>query len=303
VSLQTELEHQYGIEIRQWRDMKDVVCVETQKHGHLCLKPFHFPAEEVQFIADVLQHLERKGFPYSPRMQTTRQGQYWMSYGHRRYILTNWIHGQAPAFEHPTQLRKSVRTLARFHKHAQNMDATCIPIGRNRVPNLEKRFRDAEGRIGLNHDKVKDTKPFQEICREAIRHLKTANAKRAIAAEAACTAFVHGDFNYPNIVVDEHKHHQLIDFENTSHYVRMEDLAHIIHRNHPWQADGGLRLIEVYDQVRPIHGDDLRLLVALLCEPYPLIRMLRQKRPIRSGTLPAAAVIVKYATSLRKLVE
>lgn len=298
VSLRRQLEHQYEIQIIQWHDQKDVARVQTLKHGDLCLKPFQFPAEDVQFIADVQTHLQRSGFLYSPRMFVTRHGHSWLKYNNHRYILTNWIAGQSPSYKRHSQLRKSVRTLAVFHQYAQNLGTVCMPAARDRIHTLEQRFQEADACIAENRSRVRESRAFRALCDEALRHLRTAAAQRAIFAEATTKALVHGDFNYPNLIVDEQGHHQLIDFENTSHYVRMEDLAHIIHRNHPWELDGTKRVMEVYNHVRAISQDDLRLLVALLCEPYPLIRTLRQRRFSDVREMPRATRLEQYARGL-----
>lgn len=84
----------------------------------------------------------------------------------------------------------------------------------------------------------------------------------------------------------------------------MEDLAHVLHRNAPWQVHQMSRLIEVYDRVRPLAQDDLHLLVALLLQPYPLIRALRAGRSIHAiqSRLPGTSLVKRYVRQLEQLV-
>jgi Ser/Thr protein kinase RdoA (MazF antagonist) len=126
----------------------------------------------------------------------------------------------------------------------------------------------------------------------------------AVKHEASVGAFVHGDYNYPNLIFDRERFIHLIDFENTSHQVRMTDLAHILHRNVAWMGDETLRWIEYYDRTRPLSSGDKHLLFALLHVPYPLVRAIRLhkcRQKIRNA-MPKAKMIDQYVSSLRKII-
>jgi CotS family spore coat protein len=287
MSLLAEIEHQYGIQINKCTKVKDVYRVETKQHGSLCLKSYRVSIEEVQFIAVVQEYLIQNGFLYSPRVFLNRDGLPYIQTHGACYMLTNWVNGQNPRYQNIKQLKKSVRTLAAFHSHAKYISISA-PKRRFRVFSLEDRFKSTYSAVKKYDDRDSAKRDAMlHLCKQALEQFEDAHVQKAILHEAKIKAFVHGDYNYPNLVVDAQGNHQLIDFDNTSLHVRMEDLAHIIHRNYPWQADGAFRLIDVYSHVRPIGKDELRLLVALLHEPYPLIRAISQKKQHPGLAIPS----------------
>ncbi|WJH37399.1 phosphotransferase [Paenibacillus sp. CC-CFT747] len=113
------------------------------------------------------------------------------------------------------------------------------------------------------------------LLREGEELLADPAVERLMATERKAGAFVHGDYNYPNVVLDRSHRLHLIDMENASLNVRVMDLAHILHRNCPWNADGIMTAIAEYDRKRPLGPDERFVLYALLVLPYPLVRAIR----------------------------
>ncbi len=304
-SFLTEIEHQYGIRISKYYALRDVYRIETTRKEDLCLKPYRIPAGEVRFITAVLNHLVQNGFLYSPRLFLTYRQSPYFQYGNNFYMLTNWVNGKSPIFQDMRQLRKSVRTLARFHRHAESLNIIEVPDGRLRVWSLKKRFECAKQTIQKDYGGDDSRKRIAvEMCERALEMLTNESVTKALEREAEAKAFVHGDYNYPNLVVDQHNHHHLIDFDNTSYHARMEDLAHIIHRNYPWRNDGAIRLIDIYNRVRIIEKNDIYLLVALLYEPYPLIRAIQQKKRhphLNDIVMPSVSTFKQYSNFLTTL--
>jgi thiamine kinase-like enzyme len=154
------------------------------------------------------------------------------------------------------------------------------------------------------NQKFGDMSPFISLCDDAIRCLDQPQCIEAIRNETSLLAFVHGDYNYRNLIIDKQGAIHLIDFENTSLQVRMVDLAHVLHRNVAWKGEETLRWIDNYDRVRPLSSEDRHLLFALLLVPYPLVRAIRQNRNIQSiqNAMPRTKMIEPYIHHLRKLI-
>lgn len=132
----------------------------------------------------------------------------------------------------------------------------------------------------------------------ALHFLRGNDAQAAIRREIRAKAYVHGDYNYHNIVVDSSGHYNLIDFDKTALQVRMYDLAHIMYRICPWNDDRASRLIEIYDRARPLSRGDIRLLVALLCLPGSLIRSIHWGGKL---DIPRKEVLRRHTAWLHKM--
>lgn len=299
-----DIEKAYGIDILRIRAVKDVYQIHTRRHGLQCLKPYDFCDEDVEFIARVQQHLVDTGFSFGPKTLLTRDNRMFTHANGHRYMITNWVQGQSPSFRFAAQLKESVRQLARFHKHAKHLSVPTIPQRRLKVWHLEDRLKRTR-QIIKNMYQGLLSKEFAELCEESLLQVTTSSVRQAVGREFERKAFVHGDYNYSNLVMDTKGRHHIIDFDNTSLNVRMEDLAHVIHRNYPWDVDATLRLIECYDCVRSIGQDDLLLLRALLYEPYPIMRAIGQRglhtRQFKS-MLPSRATLNHYSKRLHQLI-
>ncbi|WP_221469013.1 phosphotransferase [Cohnella nanjingensis] len=268
----------------------------------LCCKTYNFPDSEVDFIADILIQLVESGFPYGPRIVATRDRRLWAKRNDKPVMVTNWIKGRSPNFETPSEWKQAIRTLASFHRYAQFPILREVPAGRERYTTLTSVIADY--RTTLQHVQDIPVHAFIFLCDEATRYLGEPKSMEAVKCEAAVRAWVHGDYNYPNLILDRKGFMRLIDFENTSLQARMTDLAHILHRNAAWDCDELLRWIDYYDRFRPLSAEDRFLLYALLHVPYPLVRAIRSKisRDKWISTMPPGRKIDQYISGLRKII-
>jgi CotS family spore coat protein len=297
--LGSDIEKEYGITITKWVKIRDVYQVITQNHGILCLKSFAIPASEIRFIAQVINHLSETGFKYSPRILLTLNQSPWITSNETHYMVSNWVVGEQPDFNNKNHYKKALRILAKFHSAAQGFPYPDAPEARSRYNKLRKKV--------TSYRKILSEFPKMEhlisTCDEALDCLNLPTVVKAIEQEQAASAFVHGDYNYPNLVQDTSHVIHMIDFENTSLNVRMMDLSHILHRNFPWQGKETLRWIEYYDRKRPLSREDLHLLYSLLLVPYPVIRALLRKRQVQHNrnVLPTARLVRNYANELKRV--
>jgi len=265
------LAHAYNINVEELTPRKGAFQALLRGGGSLCVKQMKLPRQEVKFIVRSLQHLRDAGYSYSPKLLYTKRAQPWLRQHEVRYVLTNWVDGKSPDFSHVSQLRKAVKTLAEFHKYAQGLKMTNVPETRMPISHLDEHIKSSSKFIEQRVPS-EQALPFIEMCTVAMDYLKRPNTQRAIRHELRAKAFVHGDYNYHNIMIDSTGHYQLIDFDKTALQARMYDLAHLMYRVCPWNGDDAARLIEVYDRIRPITQADLCLFVTFRCIPGSLIR-------------------------------
>lgn len=299
--LWSDVEREYGIQIEKRKKVRDVYRLHTRKHGILCLKSYEVPEEEVRFLASVFRQLADAGFNQSPRLLSTTGQTDWIASGGRYYMLTNWVDGSAPDFARKSHFKKALRALARFHLHAEGFAPSDVPPARQRAEGLPNMIRHYRSEL----ERHKRLRKFVLLCDKALAYLEQAPAVRAVEQEQACGAFVHGDYNYPNLVLDARRAVHLIDFENSSLLPRMTDLCHILHRNCAWRGTKTLRAIKTYERIRPLSGEDKYLLYALLHVPYPIVRAIRMHGSsyARHVELPKRRQIRRYCKRIEELIR
>jgi Ser/Thr protein kinase RdoA (MazF antagonist) len=297
--LGSEIEQEYGIHILKQVKVRDVFQLFTQNHGILCLKGYDQPEPDIRFIAQVFKHLAESDFRYGPKLLLTLSQSPWITRNEVHYMLTNWVIGENPNFNRRTLFKKALRILARFHSVSQGLTAIDVPETRIRYSRLGERIKAYRNILG-EYPKMGR---LISMCNEALEHLNQPTVVKAIEQEQARLAFVHGDFNYPNLVLNKSSSIHMIDFDNTSLNVRMLDLSHILHRNFPWQGKKTLQWFEYYNQKRLLSPEDLHLLHALLLVPYPVIRSIQLQKRVQHVKiiLPTSKQISNYTNELKHI--
>ncbi|MBW5446052.1 phosphotransferase [Cohnella sp. CFH 77786] len=297
MNLWTHVEETYGLKFQDIFKVHGVHRIETSQ-GRFCLKKYSFAEDSVRFIARLLYVLHERGFMRAQGVYPTLEQIGYMNHDGVFYTLTNWVDGDRPEFRKTGDFKKAIRTLARFHSAAQGFPVAEAPEGR-------VRYGEAAGDIEeykrlLGH--YAETAFLVPLCEEALWLLAQPDAQQAVVSEFQAAAFVHGDYNYPNLIKDGRGRLHLIDFENTSLNARMKDLAHILHRNFLWNGREMLRWIDYYERKRPLSPHDLHLLHALLTAPYHVVRNIRiGGYRYAKSVIPSSSRLRKYRRELREL--
>jgi CotS family spore coat protein len=294
-----DLEQEYGIHILKQVRVRDVFQIHTLEHGVLCLKSYAISEPEIGMIVQVMLHLAENGFLQGPSIHFTLNGCPWITRDEIHYMLTNWVIGENPDFGERKLFKKAIRLLARFHSIAQSFPVEHTAEERIKFHKLQKSITASRDLLAEQRGMGR----FVSLCNKAMKHLDNPIMVKALSKEQDDRAFVHGDYNYPNLVLDTSGTLHMIDFDNTSLHVRMEDFSHILHRNYPWQGKEICRWIEYYDRKRPLSDEDLHILYTLLLVPYPLIRALKShnRNALEKMVLPTKNQVRKYRKELKNL--
>lgn len=293
----SRVEQTYGIKIREMLKIQDVYKIRS-KNRIYCLKRYDFPEDEVRFITRILSRMDEHGFTRGQKVYPTVEQSDYMSYRGVSYTLTNWVDGKRPNFSRMIDLKKGIRTLAKFHSIAEGFPRIEAPAARIRYLGLNHKVTEYKERLSL----YKVTGHLTSLCEEVLDHLRQPKIVEAIESEQKASAFVHGDYNYPNLIKDKKQNIHLIDFDNCSLHIRMEDLSHILHRNFVWNGTGMLRWIDYYQRYRQLSPSDLNLLHALLTAPYHVVRNIKIGGiRFAKRVIPTSAQLAKYQRELRAL--
>lgn len=297
MSMRSLIEEKFGIHIVQRVKVRDVYKLIARNRSY-CLKGYAVSEEEVRFLARIFTFLEQRGFNRGQRLYPTLQQTPYITRGNVHYMLTNWVEGRNPNFKQKADFKKAIRTLAKFHSAAEGFPIAEAPAGRVRYSTKRSDLSEYIAILG----KYKSTTHLVPLCEQVIESFNRPRVIQAMEAEQRAGAFVHGDYNYPNLVKDTERKLHLIDFENSSLNIRMQDLSHILHRNFLWNGKEMLGWIDYYERKRPLSKQDLHLLHALLSAPYHVIRNIKIAgiRHARS-VIPTRGQLKMYLNELKSL--
>ncbi|WP_282941150.1 aminoglycoside phosphotransferase family protein [Paenibacillus sp. RC67] len=299
MSFWRELEARYGIQIVKKYKIRDVYHLKTMSHGHLCLKFYEIPEDELRFISQVFLQLSAAGFEKSPTLLSTLDQAFWIARGSAYGMITNWAVGRQPDLTSRSDFKKTVRTLAKFHRVSIGFPEGEVPEARVRYSKMGEQIAEYK-EVLLPY---KGLERLTSICDIVLSDLQQPGIVKGIEKEQSLRTFVHGDYNYPNLVKNSAGKIQMIDFENTSLHIRVQDLAHLLHRNFPWQGETMIRWVEYYDSKRTLSKGEKLLLRLLLLVPYPVVRSLRRNKHLNrlDPPLPSAEQFRQYVHDLKDL--
>lgn len=276
MQLWADIEQMYQVRILHRKKIrKGLYRIETNEYGAICVKQFKQSERRVEFIIRVMQQLCQQGFLTSPRIISTPRHQSSIRIGENHYVLSNWVQGRSPNFKNLSEWRSGIQTLAKFHLLAEGFLLTEVPKERKNYDAIFKSVKRAKRVINkVIHAQLKYTylSHWVDVFAE---HVQEKSVQKAILAEKRKGAFIHGDYNYPNLVRGQDGRIHIIDFDNASMQGRMVDFAHLLHRSATWNAPRMIQAIEEYQKIRPLSPEDMHFLFALLHMPYPVMREYR----------------------------
>ena len=217
-------------------------------------------------------------------------------------MVSRWIRGRHPAFQHRSQLAKGVRTLAAF-----------LSV-RTRISGAIGTGTPASG--DGDRERISTAEPHVEAQR---RWTARPTVRRPVRGCDATAAQVPGQASHPR----GEEGAGLRDRETTTirhrggppgsasaHRLRkyFTACAHGRPRSHhssqrPLASGEDVSNDYAYDRVRPLDKEDLSLLIALLHQPYPIIRAIRSRKSTVSlqSVVPSKARVEAYVRQLKSL--
>ncbi|MCY0895409.1 MAG: phosphotransferase [Alicyclobacillaceae bacterium] len=299
------MEKMYGMRVAHIQPKRrNVFLLRTTDGTQWCVKVVQSTPEHLRHLLQVSEYLQANGFVHCPLVQYDKSGKAYVSWRKKFLFVTNWIPGENPHLSDINDWNKALQTLAVFHQHAVGYPLTLVPTAKIQYHRVLERVESGKQIIShLSHVQKKYERFFDllDVAEDSVKHPLV---QQSIERERLDGSFIHGDYNYPNLVFDTHRQLHLIDFDNTSMQGRMMDLAHLLHRNAAWDGPRMVESISTYDRQRTLGKTEKRYLFTLLHVPYPVLRWYNMaRRHGKSGSegglsLPSRKQLHQYAEYL-----
>lgn len=225
-------------------------------------KVYDWPAA-INFHITLLHQLDKNGFRQFPKVITTLDGSGSVEMGDMSYVLSEWIEGVQPSFSNIEHLKIASAFLALFHRAAKAPEQEVM----KNVPNAflyPTTFHDMQVgpyRIGVVKNRLNEwVKQFgTDPLRIALERMEYAeyffpidSYKELVTSERKENTFIHGDYNYSNLIFSPEGKVYLIDFDGSHYCVRISDLLSLCHLHMGENAEMLLDILKSYHRVRPL---------------------------------------------------
>jgi len=284
MDLKRLLKDEYGLVPQSISQYKTTLRVTTSQ-GDFAVKSYSWK-DKVPFITSMLSHLRNKGFLHLLQIVPSAEGKLYTEIDDKRIIVTRWVQGNTPNWSNLNSLKQAAELLAQFHHHAVGLitpprgtkgtvDELIYPpswvfmsVGQYRNGHILCRLLEWERQHGFDW-----LKQAVDITEQALRTFPADDYAQLIEEERRNYAFVHGDYNYSNVVCTDNQRLTMIDFDGCSLNARITDLAFLI-QLHGCEPNRARMILNSYTSIRPLSLIESRVLYSLLQIPALAFRKL-----------------------------
>ncbi|WP_075620411.1 phosphotransferase [Paenisporosarcina indica] len=271
------LKIKYGISsvfIKQLRN--NIYKIQTTEKTY-ALKVYDWAVNH-NFLYTLHQQLKNNDFNYFHQIIPTLDRLNSVTEGKLIYTLSEWIEGVKPSFSNKDHLINASAFLATFHQAALASDYSIKAKGPNDFL-LPISFYDVRVGQYYNHIIYEKLKAWvqqfgTDTLRIALERMEYAeyifplnSYKELVVKEEEKNTFVHGDYNSSNLILSSKGQMYVLDFDDSSSYLRVSDLVFLCHLYMGKEGERLLDILKSYHRVRPLSEIEFEFLKSQLFVP------------------------------------
>lgn len=270
----------YNLKVEKVTKVKNVYQVST-KSGRYCLKVIPYDYGHFLFIIAAMEHLMNNGFKNIPEIIPTLSQKKYVKLGESYAYLTKWVDSRLCNYSNPIDIIAAVAVLADLHLKSRGFSLTEEMNPRigwfKWIQNFETRrdeilkFRN----IILNKDKNTDFDSIYldimqaelPIAQKAINDLGDSEYIIKMQEESAYRGFCHHDYAHHNVLINEKREVNIIDFDYCILDTHLHDLSSVLIRkmkNGKWEIRTSIFIMDVYDSIYKINNTDIPIMAAFM---------------------------------------
>lgn len=250
-------------------------------NGMKQIKKLETTKEAVLFQNTAKELLHNKKFNNIDRFYTSADGMPYYIFNDTIYVMSDYIEGVECDLS--KNLKLSVEQLAQMHIAAQGLNKCNTPLDmiafyKKRIiemSRLKKRINNMSSLSDLDIMILKNYDYYYNQCLKAIDILENSEYKQLAQGAKNQGLFCHNNYREENIIINVNGTYT-VNFENCSCDIQMVDLANIIRRymKKPYcEETEAYQLLEIYNNIRPISKEEMKVLLAMLIFPYKFIKV------------------------------
>ena len=256
----------------------------TSNNKNYCLKKVYYDEENLLFVYSAMEWLYRNNVMV-PKLLPSIDNNRFIYYEDMLFILNPWVEGEKCNFDSITDIRLSIKTLAKLHKCSKNFKP--IPGSTNRVglenyylsinkhfndiletANLASTYKDKFSKLYLNN--LDSNLSLAKLSLEIASSIDDSNLNISLC---------HGDYVNKNILINNNDV-WIIDFDKCKKDYCAHDLAYFLRRllkrsTTNWNPALTVDIINTYLKVNNLTDSDLKYILAYLSFPQKFWKISR----------------------------
>lgn len=283
LEIKTYVEESYGLKADNIEKVKNSYKIDT-KDGGYCLKVIKYEFSHFYFILSAIKHLQRNGFNNIPEFIINKDKEEYGSVNGKYVYLTRWIPSRVSNYDNPLELEIIARGLGKLHECSKG-----FTIEKNMKPRIgwfswQKVFEtrkneilDFKNRISQKAYKSKfDLLYLDNIEKEikraekSIAGLQKNNYVKLMEREVFKRSFCHHDYAHHNILVDNNKKINIIDFDYCILDSHLHDLGSLLIRtmkDGKWEKEKADLILSAYKSNSEVKDEEIPIITEFIRFP------------------------------------
>lgn len=270
----------FGRKLKSCNKVKGMYLCNTDR-GTKLVKKLDISKEKIMFEHIAKEKLYNNGFKNIDRFCVSLDGLPYYIFNGFIYTMSDYIDGIECDLS--KNLNDAIVQVAQMHNKAYGLKYFNAPLNLYEFYNkrlieiarLKKRINNLSSFTKLDILILQNYDYYYEQCKKAISILETSNYDEFYKNTQNKGLFCHNNYREENIVINIDGIY-IINFDNCLCDIQMADLANIIRRymKKPYcQELEAYNLLEVYNKIKSIDKEELKILLAMLTFPYKFTKV------------------------------
>ena len=287
-----EIFKEFGVNAKRCYKIRGMYVCETDQ-GKKIISISDYAPTQITLEYNIKNHLMEKGFNCLNQLKLSSNNTPYVIYYNNVYIMIDWNDGQQADFYNIDDIKKSIRLLAKMHTAGRGFTNLPENINTLKIRNLgetyEKRQRETiklrkkienmGSRTEFEVLYLKNSYPYEEYQQIAQGFTNTVAYQKLIDIAEQNKNIAHHKYTYHNIITIGTNNTVITGFERSGYDVQITDLAYIIRRimqRNGWDINLLINIIEEYNRLIPLSGDELSILKGMIIFPERFAKLCNQ---------------------------
>lgn len=282
-----EVLEQYNIEVKGTRRIRGAFFCDTNE-GTMLLKETKISARRAPVLFEALSRIEKRGNVKVDTPIFTKDGELLVTSREGTvYMLKRWYQGRECDIRQEGELLKAAGQLALIHRELDAVSgeqesvrlSDLFPGRKSPLEEIMRHNRELKkvrsfirGRVAKNEFEYLYLESFEKMygMAEKVRQKMEQSGCGDLYEESMRRgALVHGDYNYHNLLILKDGM-AVTGFERMCSDIQIHDLYYFMRKameKHHWKQKTGQKLLEAYEEERPIRPQEREYLGLFLAYP------------------------------------
>lgn len=281
--LSKELLAQYDVSVKRLQYIRSNYYLDTN-HGKLLLRRIDIPKEQILFNYEVDTHLKEYGFKEISAIYTTKKKLPYAVVGDQYYIMQEYINSDETDFKDLKDLEAMVSVLACFHKACKGVQSKVKDVEHAKIKNiyeyyckriventkLKKSMMNLKQKSNFEIMFLESVEEYHQLEEMAISMISNELVMKLIEDIKTNQIVAHRDYTYHTVNKTDVGTYIISQIDVCGYDIQVLDLAHIlakIMQKNDWDCAILYKLIEVYNNIKPLSDREFNLLKFMMIYP------------------------------------